>query len=105
MVQYVKCGFAGDTVPHSFPCMIGTPLQQSGPSGESAHVSLPCTASSSTLLHLQPVSAAANRLRLENNKVALNFEDGDDFLDLGSPPAGKDAAEVTSAAPKLAGDR
>ncbi|CAL5225629.1 g8484 [Coccomyxa viridis] len=35
---YVKCGFAGDTVPHSFPCMVGTPLQQSGSSSRDAEV-------------------------------------------------------------------
>ena len=43
-VQYVKCGYAGDTVPQSFPCMVGTSLTTAEADGKPKEVSTgPCT--------------------------------------------------------------
>ena len=43
-LQYVKCGFAGDTVPQSFPCMVGTSLTAAEADGKPKEVSPgPCT--------------------------------------------------------------
>ena len=43
-LQYVKCGFAGDTVPQSFPCMVGTSLNTAEADGKPKEVSTgPCT--------------------------------------------------------------
>ena len=40
-LQYVKCGFAGDTVPQSFPCMVGTSLNTAEADGKPKEVSMP----------------------------------------------------------------